>query len=232
MRNLPLSALIAVLLAAGAGPTAAAAPDNSVEWDGVSHIPWLDRRPLCPVDGQSFEVRFQTYANDITAARVRVDDGTAAWTDASKTSVRGPYDVWRAQVPSTASSSLWYYIELTDGTDTDYLASGGMSDGPPSTGFELDFSTLGHAPIGATPLPGGGAVFKVWSPTRTVAHVRGQFNGWGTSDPMTKDGEYFVVRVPSAGVGQQYKYYFQNSHWNTDARARALNPIDNYNAFI
>ena len=72
-----------------------------------------------------------------------------------------------------------------------------MSASAPSDGgFVLDFATLEHAPVGATPLPGGGAVFRVWSPTRTVAHVRGEFNGWGTSDPMTKLGEHFVGPRP------------------------------------
>ena len=229
------SALLLVLLATvtAAANAQAASNDNTVEWDGISHVTWLDRVPLCPVDGETFEVSFQTYADDLTAARVRVDDGTAAWTAASKTAVRGPYDVWSATVPSTGSSGLSYYIELTDGTDTDFLSIGGMSASAPSDGgFVLDYTTLEHAPVGATPLPGGGAVFKVWSPTRTVAHVRGEFNAWGTGDPMAKLGEHFVVRVPEATVGQMYKYFFQNTHWNTDPRARALNAGSNYNAYL
>jgi 1,4-alpha-glucan branching enzyme len=232
--NRSCAALTALLVALLAAPAAhAASNDNNVEWDGVSHVTWLDREPECPVDGETFLVSFQTYADDLTAARVRVDDGTAAWTVASKTAVRGPYDVWTATVPATGSPALSYYIELTDGTDTDYLSVSGMSVSTPTDGgFVLDFSTLEHAPIGATPLAGGGAVFKVWSPTRTVAHVRGEFNSWGTGDPMTKEGEHFIVRVPEANVGQMYKYYFQNSHWNTDARGRALNAADNYNAYL
>ncbi|MCK4916561.1 MAG: hypothetical protein KAS89_10320, partial [Candidatus Eisenbacteria sp.] len=81
------SALLVALLvtATVAAHAAAAAPDNNIEWDGVSHVAWLDRNPLCPVDGETFQILFQTYADDLTAARVRVDDGTAAWTVASKT---------------------------------------------------------------------------------------------------------------------------------------------------
>ncbi len=228
-----LLALGLVLTMATAFPSAAAGPDNNVEWNGVSHVTWIDRDPLCPVEGQTFAVRFLTYADDITAARVLVDDGTAAWTAASKTDVRGPYDVWSAQIPATGSTDLSYYVELTDGTDVDYLSVGGTTDtAPVDGGFVVDFVTLEHAPIGATPLPDGSAVFKVWSPTRTVAHVRGEFNSWGTADPMTKVGEHFTVHVSAANPGQMYKYYFQNSVWNTDPRGRALNASDNYNAYL
>ena len=101
--------LLALFITAAAATLAAAAShDNNVEWDGISHVTWLDRDPLCPVDGETFQVRFQTYADDLTAARVRVDDGTAAWTVASKTAVRGPYDVSSAAVPATASTGLSY----------------------------------------------------------------------------------------------------------------------------
>jgi 1,4-alpha-glucan branching enzyme len=233
MRHRMILALPALLIASAFASATAGAPDNNVEWDGISHVPAMDRSPSCPVDGQAFEVRFQTYSNDLTSARVHVDDGTAAWTDASKTSARGPYDVWSATVPATGSTSLSYYIELTDGTDTDYLSVSGMSSETPTDGgFVVDYSTLEHAPIGATVLPDGGAVFKVWSPDRTVAHVRGEFNGWGTGNQMTKVGEHFIGRVPSAHAGQMYKYYFQNSVWNTDPRGRALNAGDNYNAYL
>jgi len=222
-----------LMLAAATMPAAAAGPDNNVEWDGVSHVPFIDRDPLCPVDGEAFVVRFQTYTDDITSARVHVDDGTAAWTDASKTAARGPYDVWSATVPSTASTGLSYYIELTDGTETDYLSASGMTSATPTDGgFTIDYSTLEHAPVGGTPLPGGGAVFKVWSPTRTIAHVRGAFNNWGTGNQMSKVGEHFIERATNASAGQNYKYYFQNSHWNTDPRARRLNSGDNYNAVL
>ncbi|MCD4690225.1 alpha amylase C-terminal domain-containing protein, partial [bacterium] len=211
----------------------AAGPDNNIEWNGVSHIGWLDRSPRCPIDGESFTVTLMTYANDITSARVLADDGTGVWTDASKTSARGPYDIWTATVPATASDALSYWFEITDGAETDYLSVGGMmSSTPTDGGFVVDFATLEHAPVGATPTSDGGTVFRVWSPDRTTAHVRGAFNGWDTSDPMTKTGEHFAVHIPEAQVGQMYKYFFQSTTWNTDPRARRLNPGDNYNAFI
>ena len=226
-----VSAMLA--LAAVGSPGLAAGPDNNVEWNGISHEGWLDRTPRCPIDGEPFVVSFLTYTNDITSARVRVDDGASAWIDASKTSTRGPYDIWSATLPATVSSGLNYWFEITDGTETDYLSVSGMTSSTPTDGgFIIDYTTYEHAPVGATPTSDGGAVFRVWSPDRTVAHVRGDFNGWSTSDPMTKSGEYFAAHVPDAEVGEMYKYYFQNSVWNTDPRARRLNPGDNYNAFI
>jgi 1,4-alpha-glucan branching enzyme len=203
----------------------AALPDNDVEWNGISHLPWADRRPLCPVDGESFQVRFQAYRNDLTAARLRVIDGTGApfSVDAAVIATRGPYDLWAAQVPATDSTTVEYLIELVDGADSDWYGPGGMSnDLPAGPGFGLDFATLSHAPIGATPLPGGGVVFKVWSPNRSGAFVRGQWDGYDASNPMTRVGACFVARVPDAETGQQYRYSFDNGVWNADPRARGL----------
>jgi 1,4-alpha-glucan branching enzyme len=231
--SLGATVLAVLAICAAASAARAAGPDNNVEWNGISHVWWQDRRPLCPLAGESFEVRFQTYSNDITSARVHVDDGDVAWIEAVQTAARGPYDVWAAQVPSTPSATLSYYIELTDGSDTDYMSASGMSNGAPvDGGFVLDFTTLAHAPAGATPVPGGGAVFRVWAPTRTTVYVRGEFNGWGTTNPLSKVGEHFIAYVPSAEDRDMYKYFFDGSVWNTDARARSLNPSENYNAHI
>jgi 1,4-alpha-glucan branching enzyme len=228
-------ALLAFALTAfvPAGAAFASAADNNVEWNGVSHMGWLDRDPRCPVDRQSFTVSFQAYRSDLTSARVSVDDGAQQWVDAAVTGSRGPYDIWSAVVPASDADQLTYWFELRDGADIDYLSAGGVTDGTPvDGGFAVDFATLEHAPVGATPLPGGGTVFKVWAPTRTTAHVRGEFNGWGTANALTKVGEYFVGRVPAAAAGQMYKYWFNSSHWNTDARAKSVIPTDNYNAKI
>ena len=229
MRILLFSLAVIGLLTPG---VRAAGPDNNVEWSGISHIALLDRTPLCPLAGQSFAVRVQTWTDDLTSVRVRVEDGGIAFVDAGLVGHHGPYDVWEAQIPAPAGNAVQFVFELNDGTDTDYLGPDGVSDGLPASGFAMDFTTLSHAPYGSTPTEGGGVVFKVWSPNRTVCHVRGDFNGWGTSDPMTRVGEDFILRVPAAADRDMYKYYFQNSTWNTDARARALNPGDNYNAFV
>ncbi|MCA9757154.1 MAG: alpha amylase C-terminal domain-containing protein, partial [Candidatus Eisenbacteria bacterium] len=224
------SALLAAALLPGSA--LASSQDNNVEWFGISHFGWQDLRPLCPVDQQSFDVRVQAFQNDLTGVRVWVDDGSTGWVTASVQEQRGPYDVWVATIPSVAVSSFGYYIELTDGTDTDYWSPAGMSEDPPASSYTIDFATLSHAPYGATPLSGGGVVFRVWSPGTTSAEVRGEFNGWAEGDEMTRVGEDWVHRVPSATIGQQYKYRFDDSHWNTDPRARRLNASDNNNSYI
>ncbi len=223
-----------LMLVALALPVNAATNDNDVEWDGVSHIYWLDRAPRCPVEGESFTVLFQVYHFDITDARVFVDADVDTWVDASFVENKGVYDVWAATVPATApTGALTYWIELTDGSDTDYLGPAGMSETPPTDGWWLDFATLEHAPLGATPTSDGGAVFRVWAPGSAVCYLRGDFNGWSLSDPMTKYGDTFIRRVQGPiAPGDEYKYMFSGSHWNTDARGRAMNPSDNNNTIF
>jgi 1,4-alpha-glucan branching enzyme len=220
---------------AGAPPAVAAEPDNDIEWNGVFHVAWQDRRPVCPVNRETFQVRFQAYRNDLTAARLYVANGGApAFVTAAKYGVRGPYDLWLAQVPAATADTLRYWIELTDGTDTDSYSANGMYDAgvPADSGFLVDFAKLSHAPVGATLVNGGGTVFKVWAPTRTTVHVRGDFNGWGTGNPMTKVGEHFITKVAPTTDRQAYKYYFDNSVWNTDARARSIDPSSSMNSVI
>jgi len=211
----------------------AASHDNTVEWNGVSHIDWLERSPICPIDGESFEISFQTYQYDITSAQVYVDDGTG-WVDADWSRSKGVYDVWQATIPSTVASTLSYYIKLVDGSDDDYLNATGMyEDDPAGGGWSLDFTTVSHAPLGGTLTTDGGAVFKVWASNATTANVRGEFNEWGTSDPMTKSGDYFTCKVDvTVEPYDQYKYFFDASVWKPDARGRAQNPSDNDNSFI
>jgi len=220
-------------------PIATALPsathDDNVEWAGVSHIPWLMRSPLCPVDGEAFTIQFQTWHYDITSARVRTWDGSEQWLDATWSHTDGPYDVWVCTIPSTASDSIRYYIELTDGADTDYYGTAGMRDDPPpsSEEFVVDFATLSHAPLGATLTSDGGAVFRIWAPGASSANVCGEFNGWNTSaNPMTTDGNYWVARIANVGNHDMYKYFFNGSIWKPDARARALNPSEYYNSHV
>ena len=210
-----------------------AANDNNVEWNGISHIAYLDRRPLCPVNGEAFTLYFQAYKNDLTAARVIVTNAGVTTIDAVYDHDRGPYAVWKAQIPAMVGTTLSYYIELTDGADTDYYSVSGMSDNPPvDGGFVLDKTTLSHAPLGATPATGG-VVFRVWAPNATQAWIRGEFNAWTTNNPMTKNGNHFTAFVAGATAGQQYKYFFNpNGLWKPDARAARLNPTDSYNSYV
>jgi 1,4-alpha-glucan branching enzyme len=224
---------LSVLLGVSA-PVLGAGLDNNVEWNGISHIEWQDRRPLCPVGNEVFAVRFQSYQNDLSSARLFLDDGGATqWITASVIEQRGPYDVWEVSIPATSSSSIDYYIELTDGSDTDFISVSGMSDGTPvDGGWVLNFTTLDHAPVGAT-LATGGAVFKVWAPGATTCYVRGDFNGWGLTHSMTRVGEHFIKFVSGAGQGDNYKYYFNpGAIWKSDARARAFNSANNQNSIL
>ncbi len=214
----------------------AAELDNNVEWSGITHVTFHDRRPLCPLNGELFAVQVRTWSNDLSSVRLWVDDGvvSAAFVNASLVGTRGPYDVWEAQAPSTVSNTLIYYFELTDGTDTDYLGTAGMSSSAPvGNEFLIDYATLSHAPLGATLHPGGGTVFRVWAPNPTSAHVRGVFNGWGLSDQMTNVGDFFTLFLPAAGADDMYKFFFSpGSVWKPDARARSLNPSDFQNSRI
>lgn len=232
-RRLIASALLAACAMVPAAE--AAAPDGDIEWNGLSHITRLDLRPLCPVDGESFTVRFQSHRSDLTSARVRATlAGSPVVSEASVVGTRGLYDVWAATLPATSPAALVsYHIELQDGADIDYLSVNGVTDDPPADGgFIVDFATLSHAPLGATRVTGGGAVFKVWAPTRTAAHVRGAFNGWGLGTPMTKQGENFVARGAAVPDRSEYKFFFQNSVWNMDARGRSLNAQSDRNNHI
>lgn len=214
----------------------AAEQDNNVEWSGITHVSFQDRRPLCPLNGEPFAVQVRTWSNDLTAVCVWVDDGVAPATcvDGALIAARGPYDVWEAPVPATTSSTLSYYLQLTDGTDTDYLGNSGMSNDPPAGNeFLIDYATLSHAPLGATLHPGGGTVFKVWAPNPTSAYVRGEFNGWGLADLMNDIGDSFTLYLDDADYRDMFKFYFEpGAVWKPDARARSLNPGDNYNTHI
>ncbi len=207
--------------------------DNNVEWSGITHVTHLDRRPLCPLNGESFAVQVRVWSNDVSSVDVWVDNGADA-VGAVLLGARGLHDVWEAQIPSTALTTLSYYVQLTDGSDVDYLGATGMGDTPPvGSPFVIDYATLSHAPMGATPHPSGGTVFKVWAPGATAADVRGEFNGWSTGDAMTKTGEVFALFQPSAAPGDMYKYVFEpGAVWAPDARGRVFNPADNYNTHV
>lgn len=237
LRRLRIACRIAAALCLAATAAFAASHDNIVEWGGVSHLPTMDRRPLCPVGGEAFQVRFQTYHWDITSASVHVVAG-ASTTDVPATWIgtRGPYDLWSAPVPATASTTESYWIALTDGTTTDYLSPSGLSHVTPADAFALDFTTYSHAPVGATPVTGGGAVFRVWAPSASYALVSGTFNNWGTSNYLTKTGEYFAGKVATVADRAEYKYKFYYGttwYWNTDPRARGLDAANGpYNAYV
>lgn len=231
---------LAIALAAALMP---AAQDNNIEWSGVSHIDWMERSPICPVGGESFDISFQTFHFDLTSARVNVNDGVSVWVDASFSHQRGPYDVWTATIPSTAANTLSYYLELTDGSDVDYFSAVGMTDAAPAPGdaFMLDYTTVSHAPIGATLTSDGGAVFKFWAPSATTATLRGIFNGWGET-LLNTDGNFWWVHLPGGSMpvfpSDEYKFYFAErgaaglDAWQRDPRDRSYTPASSGNSLV
>ncbi len=210
----------------------AAAQDGNIEWSGLSHIGWLDRSPACPIGNQAFTIKFQTFHDDITSARARINN--SGWLSAYWVRTEGAYDIWQVDIPGLPGTTLSYYIELTDaggGGDIDYLSVSGPSDNTPvDGGWVLNFTSFTHAPLGAS-LTGNGAVFRVWAPGSSSASVRGAFNSWGTT-ALTNTGGYWAGFAPNAVAGHPYKFYFNNSIWKEDARAAALNPSDNNNSLI
>ncbi len=233
--------VLALCLSSGliwvAGLANAASNDNNVEWAGISHRITSDLKPRCPVLGEPFVVQIRSWANDLTAVSVEwSSNGGGGSASAGLVSTQGPYDFWEATLPSTsATDSVRYYFSLVDGSDHDFYSTLGASIAAPtlSQQFLVDFAGLSHAPYGATPHPTAGTVFRVWALGSSSAHVRGQFNGWGLTNPLAPlGGADFVGIVPTASVNDRYKFFFDNSVWNTDARARSVDAGDNYNALI
>lgn len=225
MRNTLLALLVATACAL-AVPVAvhAAALDNAIDTTHVSHVAWQDRRPLCPVDQQSFQVRLYALHDDLAGVRLYYNNGSRGWWAATRAGTRGDYDIWVATVPTSSQPQARYFFELDDGLARDYLGPSGIGLGAPlDSGWVVDFATLAHAPYGATPLPSGGVVFRVWAPHADSAAVRGEFNAWGIT-PMKRVGEDFVARVSAATTTQAYKYYFYPGTWSPDARGRVLDP--------
>lgn len=225
-------------LALLAGSAAALASDGVIRTTSLSHNPDHDYRPLVPLAGDAFTVRFQALRGDLTAARVlRAENGVTTPYEATRLESRGSYDIWQASLPAATATSLSYVIEAQDGAARAYLgANGTVTTTTPPAGYVMNFQTLSHAPLGATPTSRG-TVFRVWAPGASTAEVRGSFNSFGANPAtrvvMTKgtDG-VFTAHVPAASNGQTYKYYFNNNLWKYDARARGVLPNDSYNGRI
>ena len=223
-------AACALLLAAGS----AVAGDGVIDLDSATHLREADLRPLVPTRDQPFAVLVQTAAGDVDTVSVRVDvDGSVHEYAASVVGSRGPYDVWRADVPAIDADAALYTVVLRDGAAAASIGRFDTAVGEETEGIGLDFVGLTHAPYGATPLEGGGVVFRVWAPNATSAAVRGAFNDWSaTANPMTHIGQDWLAVVPSAAAGDMYKYFFNGNLWKPDPRARQLVESDNFNSRV
>lgn len=218
-----------VLMALAAALLPGAQNDNDVEWNGVfSHAGY--RNPVFPAKGQAFAVELRVFKGDITGALVRVWDGSEKFYPMTWNRGEGAYDFWRGAVAGTSASYLYYYFEITDGSDRDTYNALGMWDGPPPQGdFLIDTTGLGKYPLGATPAAGGVA-FRVWAPHATSAGVAGTFNNWSaTANPLIANQGFWEGLVPNAAPGQEYKFVFNGgSLWRTDPRARRqVNSVGN-----
>ena len=200
------------------------AGDAAIDSVHLSHIPWLDLAPRCPVDREPFRVTIKARANDLTSVRVRFIDGGGGWIAATHAASGGAYDRWQADLPASTHLLVHYYFEVADGDARGFWGPAGFQSTPPAdSGFAIDFATLSHAPPGSTPVTGG-TVFRVWAPTSNQTWVRGEFNNWTLANPMTKLGGDFLARVNGAAAGQAYKYFFDSATWNIDPRARQFDP--------
>lgn len=113
-------------------PPAQAGHDNNIWWDGLYHD---SRDPLYRTPGGAVptntpvKLRFRAYANDLTAARVRLwNDRTDTQTFLNMTVVGtdGTYEWWEATVPaSTLPTIYWYRFIAIDGTATAYYEDDG-----------------------------------------------------------------------------------------------------------
>src|SRR5712691_6408227 len=80
--------------------------------------------------------------------------------------------------------------------------------------------------MGAKVYPGGSG-FRVWAPFAQSVAVAGEFNGWSPmANPLTQEGNgYWSTDVPSAVVGQEYKYVLVHNGsplWRNDPYAREV----------
>ncbi|MGC9397546.1 MAG: alpha-amylase family glycosyl hydrolase [Anaerolineae bacterium] len=108
-------------------PSGAASQDDDVWWDGLYHDSRdpLYRSPVgAVVTGTTVTLRLRAFANDLTAAKVRIWDDrqdTQQLLDMSVVSSDGTYDWWEVDVPVGDDPTLhWYRFIAIDGTDTDY----------------------------------------------------------------------------------------------------------------
>lgn len=213
--------------------TTGASLDNNVEYQGVSHIDWLDRRPLVPIDGEAFRVLVQTFHFDVTAVNVIYEDDGVQTIPASFSHRKSLYDVWAADLPATTSDTISYYFEIIDGTDTDYLGPFGMSPTPPTAKWVHDYVNYSHAPLGATPMSDGGTFFRVWAPNAVTAAVAGTFNAWNRFNrPLNNDGDYWWRKTGSAQIGAEFKFVFNGGIWKPDPRSRYHDALDNNNSIV
>lgn len=213
-------------------PAGAASNDNNVEWFGVRHY-YDMRSPEWPAAGESFRLELRVFRGDITAASVRIWDGTETlipmvW-DRNSGDLR--YDFWKANVPGTQTAGktgLYYSFRITDGNDTDLLNRAGMHSGAQARDgdFWIDLSPLANYPLGAT-VVSGGTVFRLWAPYATRVQVAGSWDGWQGRTDLVRNQGYWTGFVSDARAGHEYRFRLNDTEWwKPDPRGRAMTHSD------
>lgn len=83
-------------------------------------------------------------------------------------------------------------------------------------------------PMGATLVPGAGAIFRIWAPNALAVFVSGDFNGWTQPDSslLVNDGRgIWSGFIPGIAEGAAYKFYIQgtgSTGYKRDPYAREL----------
>ncbi len=108
-------------------PSTEASQDDEVWWEGLYHDS-RDPRYRTPggavITGTTVTLRLRAYADDLTAAQVRIWDdrlNTQSLLDMDIATSDGEYDWWEVDVPVGSDPTIhWYRFIAIDGTDTDY----------------------------------------------------------------------------------------------------------------
>ncbi len=134
---LAAAAMAAFLLAprpAMADQCTGASNDNNVWWGGLGHdsfdSTYRSTFGAVTTSQGNVHIRFRTCQGDVTGVRLRVwndRDNTESWynlsweyNDNSDPAI-GPADFWGVDLPiPTTPTILYYFFEVTDGSDTDY----------------------------------------------------------------------------------------------------------------
>ncbi|MDQ4029658.1 MAG: alpha-amylase, partial [Actinomycetota bacterium] len=223
--------------------TAGPAPDDNVEWDGVRHD---SRSPLYRTPGGAVpagtpvKLRLRTFADDVTAVRLRLFDveadqqrivpmaRAAAGVDCYEAALSSrSCDFWQVELPNGEPNNLWYRFLVTDGSDTDYYADGTpaldgglgrMSDDPVDWSYALTV----HVPGFTAPGWARDAVLYQIFPDRFR-------NGNPRNDPKTGDPRYDdpVLALPWGTKPEGFcrNYATPACPWRFDATPPDWSPV-------
>ncbi|RME06770.1 MAG: glycoside hydrolase family 13 protein, partial [Deltaproteobacteria bacterium] len=116
----------------------AAQIDNRVEGEGI----FADQTirfmyPNEPMPGASLRLRVRAFKNDLSAAEIRIWNGSEKTYAMHKIAEDEIFEYWEGTVPGTeVRDDLWYHFVLHDGTDTKWYNVDGVRNSQP---YERDF---------------------------------------------------------------------------------------------